>query len=78
MEIHVAMVENDGVGGGIVSRDSTFRNTTDTAYQFDLALGESGKLLDKLPSASLFTGDTDIYAFGAVLSGTGLYRADGS
>ena len=89
VEVHVAMVEGDSAGSGIVQRDGRYRNTTESAYRFDLALGESVKLLEKLPAVAyettegegdethqvshegLFTGDTDIYAFGAVVAGSG-------
>ena len=71
VEVHVAMLESNGTGSDIVQRDSTFRNTTETTYKFDLALGESETLLTKLPSAALFTGDTDTYAYGTTMSGTG-------
>ena len=71
VEVHVAMVESDGYSGGIVQRDNTYRTTTVESYKFDLALGASEVLLTRLPSNAVFTGDTDTYAFGAVLSGTG-------
>lgn len=75
VEVHVAMVENDGTSGGVIQRDSIFRSTTETAYQFDLALGTSETILTRLPSDMLFTGDTDTYAFSAVMSGTGSENA---
>ncbi len=71
VEVHVAMVENDGTSGGIIQRDGSFRSTTEANYKFDLALGTSETLLTKLPSSAVFTGDTDTYAFGAVMSGIG-------
>lgn len=54
VEVHVAMVEEDGATGGIIRRD-TYRNSAETAYKFDLALGESAKLLEKLPAAAYET-----------------------
>ena len=71
VEVHVAMVENDGTSGGIMQRDGSFRSTTEANYKFDLALGTSETLLTKRPSSDVFTGDTDTYAFGTVMSGTG-------
>ena len=52
VEVHVAMVEGDGASSGIVQRDGTYRNTTETAYKFNLTLGESVKLLEKLRAFS--------------------------
>ncbi len=70
MEVHVALTEHDGMTGGIVRRDS-LRSSTETAYSFDLALGESAVFTEKLPEGVIFTGDTDKYSFGTVLYGSG-------
>jgi len=55
VELHVAIAEGDGAAGRIVQRDSEFRNTAETAYKLELALGESVKLLEKLPAAAYET-----------------------
>ena len=70
VEVHVAMAEHDGMTGGIVRRDS-LRSSAETAYSFDLALGESAVFTEKLPEDAIFTGDTDTYSFGTVLYGSG-------
>lgn len=68
--IHVAVVEHDGNNGGIIRRDD-LRSTTEAHYTFDLSLGESEQLLDRVPSALAFAGDTNIYAFGSAMYGSG-------
>ena len=55
VEVHVAMVEGDGTSSGIVQRDETYRSTAETAYKFNLTLGESVKLLEKLPAVAYET-----------------------
>lgn len=80
--IHVARVEQDGMSGGIVLRDE-LRNTAEATYSYDLPLGESVDLLTALPARpqeneenpeepipGVFAGDTDTYAFGAIMYGT--------
>ena len=71
VEVHVAMVNHDGTKGAIIQNDSDFRSAMAADYQFDLSLGESAKILEKLPSGPVFSGDTDTYAFGTVIFGTG-------
>ena len=66
--VHVAIAENDG-STGIIRRDN-LRSTTETDYTFNLPLRESAQLLTRLPSASVFTDDTNTYAFGAVMYGS--------
>ena len=66
VEVHVAMLEDDG----ILLRDAC-RNGNETAYRFELALGASAELPATLPAASLFTGNAEAYAFGAVITGAG-------
>lgn len=74
VEVHVALVEDDGVTGGVVRRDG--RRSADPAdYRFSLALGESAVLTAKLPAAGVFNGDASIYAFGAALYGNGADNA---
>ena len=63
VEVHVVLAEQDGTDG-IIRRD----NLRSVTYSFDLALGTTQKLLDRLPAADVFTGD-DNYAFGAILYG---------
>lgn len=67
IEVHVAMVENNGNISGIFQRDNTMRSTT--KYSFDVALGETETILTELPSNELFKGDLNTYAFGAIVSG---------
>ncbi|HAM16624.1 MAG TPA: hypothetical protein DCP91_12370, partial [Eggerthellaceae bacterium] len=55
VEVHVAMVENDGTNGGIIQRDTALRNATEANYKFDLALGTSETLLAKLPAVAYST-----------------------
>ena len=49
------MVEGDGTSSGIVQRDEAYRNTTETTYKFDLALGTNAKLPEKLPAVDYET-----------------------
>ena len=63
VEVHVVLAEQDGTDG-IIRRD----NLRSATYSFDLALGTTQKLLDRLPAADVFTGN-DNYAFGAILYG---------
>ena len=66
VEVHVAMVEGEGLNGGIVRRDN-LRSETETAYSFTIENGTSVELLNKLPAAGLFTGDLSVNAFGAII-----------
>ena len=70
VEVHVAMVEHDGTEGGIFQRDTAYRSQIEANYRFDLGLGQTGVLLDLLPQVSVFSDDTGVYAFGAVMYGT--------
>ena len=53
VEVHVALIENNGTDGNIIRRDS-LRSVTASDYKFDLVLGESVTLLTRLPSTSVF------------------------
>lgn len=70
VEVHVAMVNSDGI-----AIQDNLRSTTAANYSFDLALGADAiSLTTQLPSNNLFVGGEtytlDDYAFGAVVYGT--------
>ena len=64
VEVHVVLAEQDGANG-IIRRD----NLRSASYQFDLSLGATEKLLEKLPASDVFNGDTGFYTFGTILYG---------
>lgn len=67
VEVHVAVADNDG----ILQLDNRYRSTEEANYAFDLGFGESAAFLEKLSPADVFADETDTYAFGTVLYGTG-------
>ncbi|MDO5476173.1 MAG: SpaA isopeptide-forming pilin-related protein [Eubacteriales bacterium] len=75
VEVHTAIVENNGDAGAILRRD-TLRTEETAKYSISLAPGTSKNLLAELPEGEVFTGDREKYAFLTVLCGSGA-REDG-
>ena len=67
VEIHIALMEE----GGVIQRDTTYRNYDESNYKFDLEFGETVTLLERLSSDTVLRGPIGNYAFGTVLSGKG-------
>jgi uncharacterized repeat protein (TIGR02543 family) len=64
VEVHVARID---ISTNVIVPDDTMRSGN---YSFGMNPGESKTFLTELPAATVFGGDSTVYAFGAVLYGT--------